>query len=508
MDIVLKQIEAKQAAIEQATSRPAPPSLPRVEFELPKVDLGSVLDQVQAQKDSLQKAAESFSLPSVSLPSSLPNVDLDINVSAPLEGATKDLTEGAAAAASAASAAATEAVGAVTSVVGDGVQSATAAVSTATSALTGQVDALVSGTNGLINQAQGTATAATSSLIGSIESQVSGVVNTLPPPMRDTLAAGASATASAAAQAAQFIASDPKAGGVAVAVGIGLPIILSWSANFAGYAGPFSAPKALEVLKSQDALLVDIRSERQRIDSGVPELKRGARGKGLALPFSKLLPSVARRVKNADSLAVDVLGAQIASLARRRGNTRVIIMDDRGELGKAVARAASAAGVRRAHIVEGGFRAWKSSGLDIAESKAEYDVNPLGVVEDAVEAVAEDAAALLSKPTNVVYTSAAAALAALSIFNYHVFFRFIGVVGIEATVAWRVLQYQSLGDFYDDVNAAKEAVQSVAQVPAQLAAKAAAAQSALPSSTSSSSSAAGSSGFEPQQEQSARVTGQ
>jgi len=37
-------------------------------------------------------------------------------------------------------------------------------------------------------------------------------------------------------------------------------------------------------LQTQDAVLLDIRSEAQRLDKGVAELRRGALGKGAAVP--------------------------------------------------------------------------------------------------------------------------------------------------------------------------------------------------------------------------------
>ena len=259
------------------------------------------------------------------------------------------------------------------------------------------------------------------------------------------------AAASAAGDAAQFIAAEPRIGGAAVAASVAVPAFLAWNAAFGGYSCKFNPSKALEILKSGDAaLLVDIRSERQRLDNGVPELKRGARGKGVALPASKLLPSIARRVRNADALAIEILGAQIASLARVNGNTRVIIMDDRGEMAKAVARATSAAGVRRAYILDGGFKAWKSSGLAIVEKSSEYDANPLAAVGDAV------------------WIGAGLTLAALAAFNYHLLFRYIGVIGIEATIALRVIDYESPQDALDDLNALIATVVGAAQVPLQL----------------------------------------
>ena len=466
MDIVLEQLKAKDVVVEKASRAVSgPPSLPnvelpKVEFQLPQVDLSSIVEQVQSKQSELKDAAGSVDLPKLDV--QLPKVD----VSGSLE-ATKGLTDGATAAASKATAAAAEAADAAGSLVTENVQQAAALVTSATSALTEQVGTVYSSAEDLVQRALAIATGATTSVLSSVEAQVTSAVDSLPPPVRDALGA----VTHAAADALQFVGADPRLGGAAVAVGFGLPIVWLWNSSFGGYAGPFSATQALEVLKSKDALLVDVRSERSRIDNGVPELKRGARGKAVALPASKLLPSVARRVRNADALAIDILGAEIAALSRRGGNTRLIILDDKGDIAKAVARAATAAGVRKVHIVDGGFRAWKSANLAIVEKSSEYDTNPLGVINDTVESVAEEAAALVKEPTNAATIIGGATALALALFNYHFTLRFIGVLGIEATIALRISQYNSPQDALDDLNAALAAAKSVAQAPLQLAEK-------------------------------------
>jgi rhodanese-related sulfurtransferase len=482
MDFVLEQMKAKQAAIPTPRSAPSLPKvdlpkvdLPKVDIEvpkveMPKVDMARVLREVQEKQAELSKnSASSITLPKFEAPKNLPKLEVPKLDMPKIDVPTKDLTDGAAAAASKASAAAAEAAGAVTSAVGENAKQAAAAVSSAASDLTSgisdQVGGVVSSTQSIVQEAQAAAVGASSSLVAAVESQISSAVGTLPPPVRDAL----TAAASAAGEAAHFVAAEPRVGGAAIAASVAVPAFLVWNAAFGGYSGKFSAGKALDILKSGEAaLLVDIRSERQRIDNGVPELKRGARGKGIALPFSKLLPSVAKKVKNADALAIEIFGAQIASLARLNGNTRVIIMDDRGEMAKAVARAACSAGVRRAYIVDGGFQAWKSADLAISEKSSEYDANPLAIVGDAAESVAEEAAQLLKEPTNAVWIAGGLTLAALAAFNYHLLFRYIGVIGIEATIALRVIDYESPQDAIDDFNALVATVVNAAQIPLQL----------------------------------------
>lgn len=463
MDFVLEQMKAKQAAIPPPSSTPAP-SILKVDVEVPKVDMARVLREVQAKQAELSESGTG----SVSLPKSLPKIEVPKLDMPRFEVPTRDLTDGAAAAASKASAAAAEAAGTVSSVVNENAKQAAAAVSSAASGITEQVGGVVSSTQSMVQQAQTAALIAASSLVGFVESQIASAVGTLPPPLRDAL----TAAACAAGDAAQIIAAEPRIGGAAVAASVAVPALLLWNAAFGGYAGKYTPSKALEIFKSGDsaALLVDIRSERQRADNGVPELKRGARGKGVALPASKLSPSIARKVRNADSLAIEILGAEIAFLARVNGNTRVIIMDDHGEMAKPVARAAYAAGVRQASILDGGFKAWKSAGLAVIEKSSDYDANALALVGDAAETVAEEAAQLLKSagPTNAVWIGAGLTLATMAAFNYHLLFRYIGIIGIEATIALRVIDYESPQDAIDDLNALLATIVGAAQVPLQL----------------------------------------
>ena len=468
MDFVLEQLQAKQQQASSASASSSftipksmptlkPPELPKVDLELPKVDVSGVVEQLQAKQTELKESAASLSLPK-----------FELDVSKPL-GATKELTESASAAASKASAAAAEAAGAVSTALGENVQQAADAVSSVAAGITDQIDGAVSSTNALLQQAQSAAGGATSSFIGSVENQIGAAVQTLPPPVRDVLIAGASA----ATDAAHFIAADPRLGSALIAaVGAGLPALVLWN-TFGGFAGPLSPAAALEMLKSQDALLVDIRTERQRINSGVPELKRGARGKGVALPATKLFPSIARRVRNADALAIEILGAQLAALARCGPSTRLIIMDDGGATAKAIARAATAAGVRRVHIVSGGFKAWQQTeGLVVLEAASEYDASPLAVVGDAAESVAEEAVELLRRqPSTAAVVVGGVALAAAAVFNYHALLQYVGVLGIEASIAVRVIGYNSPEDALEDVKSVVAAVQNAAALPVAAAEK-------------------------------------
>jgi hypothetical protein len=73
---------------------------------------------------------------------------------------------------------------------------------------------------------------------------------------------------------------------------------------------------------------VDVRPEAQRLAGGVAELRRGALGKGAAVPPVQLLPSTARRLRDPAAVALQIQALEVAALAKLSpGSTRVIVMD-------------------------------------------------------------------------------------------------------------------------------------------------------------------------------------
>ena len=300
------------------------------------------------------------------------------------------------------------------------------------------------------------------SIIGSLQSQINettnsvstvfveqanATLNLLPPNVREALYSTYLATSNLLHE----IVSDPTYGKIYVAFGIGIPSILVWNAAYGGFAGILSPARALDLLASDaDYILLDVRTQLQREKGGVPQLKRRARGKGVALSPVQLPGGLSKRVRNGKQLETEMLGAQAAFLKILGPQTSLIILDDDGSSSKSVARAASRSGVRKAFIVKGGFKKWVADGLSVDQSST-YADNPLGVFEDAAEVVAEEATSAIKSPTKALALGSAAFIFLATIFNYHIVLRTIGVIGIEATIAWRLLQYDSPQELADDV---------------------------------------------------------
>jgi hypothetical protein len=124
-----------------------------------------------------------------------------------------------------------------------------------------------------------------------------------------------------------------------------------------------------------------------------------------------------------------------------------------GEKAKAIARAATAAGVRRAYVLQGGFNAWSAAGLGIRPGSDYGDSPVVGLLADAAETVSASAASVVPKgPVAVVAAGAAVGVVALAAFNVHLLLEWIGVLGLELTLLYRLSQYDSLDDLLADIS--------------------------------------------------------
>jgi rhodanese-related sulfurtransferase len=73
-----------------------------------------------------------------------------------------------------------------------------------------------------------------------------------------------------------------------------------------------------------------------------------------------------RRVQDANGLRLQITAALIGSLEAVNPFTKVVVMDARGRVGKALARAVSAHGLR-GYVLRGGFTAWRGAGLPVKQ---------------------------------------------------------------------------------------------------------------------------------------------
>ncbi len=240
---------------------------------------------------------------------------------------------------------------------------------------------------------------------------------------------------------------NPEGYSIVLGVALGVPLVLAYGAVYGGYNGVVKPAKAMEMLQGGDVVLVDVRRAEDRAQDGVPLLKLAARGKGVALPFPELPTSVSRQVSDPRGLATEILGQQIRSISKLNPDTKVIVMDRKGELAKAVARACRAAGVRSAYVMGGGFNAYRlQDGLPV-DGKSFYEDGPLAIAGDQVETLASGLRGAVGDRTSAAVALAGVAGVAFVGANLHEVLKYVGVLGIEATVVLRyILGDESIGD--------------------------------------------------------------
>lgn len=270
-------------------------------------------------------------------------------------------------------------------------------------------------------------------LLNAIRAAGDSLLSQVPPGARDQ----ALKAASLLGDSLDAFEQNPTGYSIVLGATLGLPLLLAYNAAYGGYNGVLKPSKAMEMLQDGDALLIDVRSPEERKQDGVPLLKLAARGKGVALPYPVLSPSVTRQVHDAQALATEMLGQQIRSVAKLNPQTKVIIMDRKGEMAKEIARSCRAAGVRCVYMLEGGFSGYRrQEGLAI-DGKDFYEDGPLALAADTAESLGAGLGQIFSDRKNSAIAFAAVALSAFTAANLHEVLKFVGVLGLEATVVLR-----------------------------------------------------------------------
>lgn len=251
---------------------------------------------------------------------------------------------------------------------------------------------------------------------------------------------------------------NPEGYAIVVCVGLGVPLLVGYNTIYGGFNGSMKPSKVIEKLQNSDTILVDIRSQEDRIKNGVPLLKLGARGKGVAIPFPSLPPYLSAKVSNKRNLCIEMIGAQIKSIGKINKQTNIVVMDSRGENAKDVARACRRAGLPRVFMMDGGFNRYKNQEL-LVDTRDFYEEGPLAIVADTAENLTNETKVVFAKSENVAIALAIATLSGLCITNFHEVLKFIGVLGIEATVLLRYI----MGDenLVDDLGSLYSSVKSV-----------------------------------------------
>ncbi|KAF8062647.1 hypothetical protein HT031_003976 [Scenedesmus sp. PABB004] len=356
--------------------------------------------------------------------------------------ATSQLAGGASKAAAeltgGASKAAAELTGGVSKAAADLTAALAGATSGVGSSVSGLAGSLGEGASGVAGAVGGTLGGTLSSVRGGLE-QAKGGLDQATAGVAGAVGGAVSSVTATTQAATSAVGAGIAAGQATVASSLDAVSAQAAARRYGGFAGELSPDQVSALLAGDGSVfLVDIRPEEVREKEGLPELKLSARFKVAAFPLQSNVvpPRVAREAANADELRTLVNAAA------------------GGERARGLARALVSLGFGLSYVLEGGFRGWAEAGLPVNEGGAEYDVSPGAVIGDNVEALAAaagEAAATVARPSVGLPLLGGGAALALAVANYHTTLRYIGVLGILATLAGKALSYDSPGAALADV---------------------------------------------------------
>ncbi|KAJ7526162.1 hypothetical protein O6H91_17G084900 [Diphasiastrum complanatum] len=238
---------------------------------------------------------------------------------------------------------------------------------------------------------------------------------------------------------------DPDNSAIPVVLVIGLGATYL-QFRYGGYSGKVQPLAALDLLrKEQNVVLVDIRPQELIESQGVPDLRRGTRSKFVSVEFMKVGSSVRRQLKNAGEIDNILTAAIIRNLKRVDSSTKVIVLDSDGNQSKRIAKALRKAGVRKSFVVEGGFEAWKESGL---RSKPTVPETPFVILKEETEAIIED---VRPTPGGIVLVVIGFVSGLNALIEWEKTLQLIGVIGVGHAIYQRFSSYESVDDLKTDI---------------------------------------------------------
>ena len=116
------------------------------------------------------------------------------------------------------------------------------------------------------------------------------------------------------------------------------------------------------------SVLVDVRTETEKISSGIPDLPGSARSSLVSMTNDAIADRAIRgQLRDAARIEAEIAALKISSLKRLSKGTNVIVMDAKGQgEAKTIAKKLSELGFSSTYIVDGGFSGrggWTSSKL-------------------------------------------------------------------------------------------------------------------------------------------------
>lgn len=215
--------------------------------------------------------------------------------------------------------------------------------------------------------------------------------------------------------------------------------------RYGGYSGDLPPSAALDVLKKENAVLVDIRSEEATMADGIPDLRRSMRSKFAAVEVIKVEGAARGIIRNTSDVESLITAAVIRNLKSVTGGSKIIVLDTDGGQSKQIARGLRKSGAKRAYRVDGGFKAWVSSGLRVKPAGSQ---SALTILQEDAEALVEEVQPTSSGIIAVILGSVAGVYA---LSEWEKTLQLIGVLGIATSIYSRVSLYDTVEDAKADL---------------------------------------------------------
>ncbi|XP_066328361.1 calcium sensing receptor, chloroplastic [Miscanthus floridulus] len=149
------------------------------------------------------------------------------------------------------------------------------------------------------------------------------------------------------------------------------------SFSLRGYKGELTPAQALDKITTQDYVLIDVRSDKDKAKAGVPQLPSNAKNKLISVPLEDLPSKLKGMVRNAKKAEAEITALKISYLKKIGKGSNVIIMDSYNDVSKTVAKTLNSLGFKNCWVIAGGFSGRKGW----AQSRLGTDSYNLSVVE-------------------------------------------------------------------------------------------------------------------------------
>ncbi|XP_058732872.1 calcium sensing receptor, chloroplastic [Vicia villosa] len=165
--------------------------------------------------------------------------------------------------------------------------------------------------------------------------------------------------------------SDPTviagtAGALFVAYLLFPPIWSVISFGLRGYKGDLTPAQTLDMLCTQNYILIDVRAEKDKDKAGIPRLPSSAKNKMVAIPLEEVPSKIKGLVRNVKRVEAEIAALKISYLKKINKGSNIVILDSYSDSAKIVARTLTRLGFKNSWIVGDGFsggKGWLQSRL-------------------------------------------------------------------------------------------------------------------------------------------------